>query len=276
MAWPIVDYSGEPHYKGTGDVLVPVTGTGVAHIFLREDGGIIGGVSGVMQGDPGTHAEIDPTINLTELAWNDPTPASASWTELQPGTTTDPQISQLNLTLHAGQPGVDGESVWDPTDLDPSPVAGRVPVVNSALDGFDLVDQKIPEVFYPGSVSNMPSGNANFTVASVAVPSRPWARRVRAFGHQVVSGEASDVRYDLIARLDNESGGNIIARCHGVAQTERLQLSPGRAAGLADAYDQIPANTAATVYIRCERQAGTSTATSSASQALFSVETLPL
>ncbi|GKT24504.1 hypothetical protein ADUPG1_004594, partial [Aduncisulcus paluster] len=77
MAWPIVDFNGARYYQGQGITLVPVDGTGVAHVLLREDGGIIGGVSGVEQGPPGKHAEFDPKIDLTPLADGDPTPDSA-------------------------------------------------------------------------------------------------------------------------------------------------------------------------------------------------------
>lgn len=280
MAWPIVDYNGLPHYKGTGTVLVPVDGTGVAHIFMREDGGIIGGVSGVMQGDPGAPPGIQTTVNSVELAHDDPTPASASWTQLSPPNETYPGgLYQYNHVWHAGAPGAPGATVWDPTDLDPSPVAGQVPVVKSTLDGFDLVAQKIPEVFYPGEIDDIPSGNTNFTVTAIPIPARPWARRLRAGGYQVVTGEAADVRVDLLARLNNETGGNIVGRCQGIAQVERLTLDPGKpieTGTAADTYNQIAANSAATVYVRTERKAGTSTYIGSASQAQFWVEALPL
>ncbi|WP_066904494.1 hypothetical protein [Mycolicibacterium houstonense] len=275
MAWPTTP-DGQ-YYQFEGNVQIPVSPeTGAAILYLRPQGGMGVGIPPVAQGDPGVHAEIDEAINFTALEPGDSTPDSASWTTITPPTTSTPGVYKLNLALHKGAKGDDGETVWDPTDLDPSPVAGRVPVVNSTLDGFELEDQKVSEVCYPGSVANTPSGNVNYTLASIPVPSRPYARRVRAFGHTVVTGEASDVRVDLIARLNGETGGNIIGRCPGITQTERLQLSPGKAAGLADAYDTIAAGASATVYIRCERQAGTSTYTTSATTSLFSVEVTPL
>ena len=148
--------------------------------------------------------------------------------------------------------------------------------MNSALDGFDLVAQKFPEVFYPGVINNVPSGNANYTMAQINIPARPFVRRVLGIGHTVVAGEGADVRVDLVARLNGETGGNIVGRCPGVAQNDRLQLSPGRAPGLADAYDQIAANASAVLYIRTERQAGTTTYTASASASQYSALVLPL
>jgi hypothetical protein len=95
----------------------------------------------------------------------------------------------------------------------------------------------------------------------------------------VVTGEAADVRVNLLARLNGESGGNIVGRCVGIAQTERLVLTPGKPieTGTAgDPYDQIAANSAATLYIRTERVAGSATYTASASNSQYRAVVLPL
>jgi len=263
------------YYQAAGQVLLPVDGSGAAIIMMRPEGGIGSGFSAVEQGDPGVHAELDTTINFTALEPGDPTPDSASFTTITPPTTSTPGVWRLNLALHKGEQGADGDTVLDPNDFD-SPVAGQILQVNSDVSAFELVAQRVPEVFYPGVVNNTASGNPNSTLAQINIPARPYARRVQGFGHTVVVGEAADVRVDLIARLNGETGGNIVGRCPGIAQTERLQLSPGRAAGLADTYDQIAANAAAVLYIRTERQAGTTTYTTSASVSQFEALVLPL
>lgn len=278
MAWPVVTYLGEDYYQSEGITLVPVKGTGVALVMLKKDGGVVGGASAIAQGDPGVHAELDNVVVLTELAATDPTLASASFTTMVPPTTTTPGKWRLNLSLHRGVAGADG-TVTSASVLaaaSASPTAGYLVAAKSDLSGVELVPVKVPEVFYPGTVNNVASGNANYTMAQINIPARPYARRVQAFGHNVIVGEAADVRVDLIARLNGETGGNIVGRCPGVTQTERLQFSPGRAAGLADTYDQIAANASAVLYIRTERQAGTSTYTASASVAQFEALVLPL
>lgn len=276
--WPLTP-DGQ-YYQAEGKILLPVDPDGVAVVMLKPFGvGIGSGITAIEKGDPGVPANIDETVNYTELAASDPTAASSSWTTLTPPTETTPGLYRLNLSVHAGATGADGASVWDPTDLDPTPVAGQIPVVDSAATGFELVAQKIPEVFYPGSVSNTASGNPNSTVSTIPIPSRPWARRVRGIGFTIVTGEATDVRVNLLARLNNETGGNIIGRCIGIAQTERLTLTPGKpieTGTVADSYDQIAANASATVYIRCERTAGTLTYTTSASMTQFYAETTPI
>lgn len=280
MAWPIVTFNGAQYYQAEGTTLVPVDpSTGVAVILLKENGGVSDGFSAIEQGPPGVHAELDGTVNVTELEPGDPTAASGTFTTLTPPVGTTPGLYRLNLSIHKGAKGDDGASVWDPTDLDPTPTVGYIPAVNSALDSFDLVAQKIPEVFYPGTINNVASGNANFTMAQINIPSRPWARRVRAVGFTVITGEGDDVRVNLLARLNGESGGNIVGRCIGITRTERLTMSPGKpieSGTVADTYDQIAAGDTAILYIRTERQAGTTTYTASASSSQFSAEVLPL
>jgi hypothetical protein len=63
------------------------------------------------QGDPGVTPDIDTAINYTPLAKDDPTPASASWTE------TSPNVYKLNLALHEGADGANGNTVLDPGDF---------------------------------------------------------------------------------------------------------------------------------------------------------------
>lgn len=276
--WPL---SADGQYReAEAKLLLPLDSSGVAMIMVKPFGGAIGvGVTAVEKGDPGVPASFTEAVNFIPLAYDDPTPDAASLTTITPPTTTTPGLYKWNITQRQGPPGADGTAVWDPTDLDPSPVAGRIPVVNSALTGFDLVDQKVPEVFYPGSISNTASGNPNSTLCPISIPARPWARRVLGQGFTVVTGEAADVRVNLLARLGDPASGNIVGRCIGIAQTERLMLSPGKpieSGTVADAYDTIAAGAAATLYIRCERQTGTTTYTTSASTSQFSALVLPL
>lgn len=278
MSWPTTPDG--LWYQFEGDIRIPVDPeTGAAMILLRPQGGIGVGIPPVAQGTPGKHATISTAINFTALEAGDVTADSASWTLITPPTDSTPGEWKLNLALHKGGKGDDGNTVWDPTDLSDTPVAGQIPAVTSGLTGFELVAQRIPEVFYPGTINNTPSGNPNYTLAQISIPARPYARRVRAGGFTVVTGEAADVRVNLLARLNGESGGNIIGRCVGIAQTERLPMDPGKpieSGTASDSYSQIAANASATVYIRCERQAGTSTYTTSASSSQFWAEVLPL
>ncbi|BDY31419.1 hypothetical protein [Mycolicibacterium mageritense] len=275
MSWPTTP-DGE-RYLFEGIIEIPVNAeTGAAILMLRPQGGMGVGIPPVAQGPAGKHATISTDINFSALEPEDSTPDSASWTLITPPDDDTPGEWKLNLALHKGAKGDDGDTILDPGDFGTTPVSGQMLQVKSDLSAFELVAQRIPEVCYPGSVLNMPSGNANFTVAQIPIPSRPYARRVLAQGGTVLSGEAADVRYDLIARLGSETGGNIVGRCPGIAQVDRLTFWPGKDAGLADGYDQIAANAAGTLYIRCERQAGTSTATTSATTSRFSALVLPL
>lgn len=275
--WPL---SADGQYRvAEGKLLLPIDPNGVAMVMLKPDGGGIGiGVTAVEKGQPGVPANIDSTPNFTVLAHDDPTPASFSWTPLVPPTSTTPGVWRSNVALHEGPPGADGNTVLDTGDFT-GVAAGKVITVNAAADGFELQTPKVPEVFYPGTILDIPSGNPNFTLCPISIPARPYARRVRAGGYQILTGEAPDVRVDLLARLNNPAAGNIVGRCQGIAQTERLMMDPGKpieTGTTADAYDQIAANAAATVYVRTERAAGTSTYTGSASQAKFWAEVLPL
>lgn len=276
MAWPIVQWNGVPHYQAQGEFLIPVTpDTGAAVILLRENGGVGDGFSAIEKGDPGLSPELAPAVVWNEVAHDDPSPLTATFVTVTPPTSTTPGVYQLVADVRNGAPGDDGDTILDPADF-AGATPGQTLVINEAGTAFVTAAQKIPEAFFPGAVNNTPSGNVNFTIAEVFIPSRPFARRLLAHGGTIVTGEGVDVRVDLIARLNNELGGNIIGRAHGIAQTERLSMWAGKAAGLTDGYDQIAAGAEATVYIRLERQAGTTTFTSTASTSRFRVEALPL
>ena len=280
MAWPVVDFNGARYRQAQGIMLVPEDGTGTAIVMLRDDGtGIMGGVSAVGQGPPGKHAEFDTKIDLTPLADGDATPDSAFFELITPPTDTTAGKWKMHLALHTGKTGKDGATRWNPLDLSTTPKAGWIPAVRTDLLGFELVPQKIPEVFYPGKIENVGTGNPNGTMAAIEIAARPWARRIRAQGQTVVTGEAADVRVNLLARLNGEANGNIVGRCVGIAQTDRLAFSPGKPIGpgsTSDGYDTIPAGASATVHIRCERQTGTSTYTATAAMSHFNIEAWPL
>jgi hypothetical protein len=280
MVWPTVEFNGQQYRQREGIMLLPIEANGAAIVMIKDDGpAVAGGFTSVEQGPPGLSPAFAEAVNVIPLAYGDPTPDSASLSIIAPPSSESGGLYKWNVTSRSGPPGEDGKSVWDPKDLNATPVAGQIPVVNSAANGFELQPQKIAEVFYPGAINNIGSGNVNATLCPIDIPARPFARRIRAVGSTVVTGEAPDVRVDLVARLNGESGGNIVGRCVGIAQTERLTLSPGKPieAGTSSAnYDVLPANTASIAYIKTERKAGTSTYTVTAANSQFYIEATPL
>lgn len=253
MAWPIVQYGGIDYYQGEGKFLVPVDpSTGAAIILLRHDGGIAGGFPAIEQGDPGDPALFqEGPISFTELAHDDPTPGGLSIVEVSPGLYT------LTGALHGGEPGDDGSTSIDIETITGDAVAGRLLRLNTAADGFEFTPDKVSEVCRPVTLNNTAAGNANSTLGVAAIPSRPYDRRVIPFGYTIVTQNGgSNVVVDFYARLNGETGGNIVGICQGIGGTERLVLSPTPAVGVADTFDKVLANNAATVHFRTEQQGG--------------------
>lgn len=236
-----------------------------AYIFFAKPLMGVTGMSGLVRGDPGPWTEFIEEVNNTPLAWNDPTPDSMSITVTQPGGPGVPQRVQLNATQRAGAPGADGSATWDPTDLTETPVPGTVPAVNSAGDGFNLVQQKAGRSHWAGSLNNAPSGTTGtFQLGTIAVAAgtyqAAWRPHINAGG--TVTGSSSDIKVDIVARL-GAPDGPIVGRGHGVAgvQTQRTIVVSGPPAGtsVSDADFFVAAGAGATIYLMAEKVGGAAT-----------------
>jgi len=275
LTWPTT--ADGQYYIFEGRVLIPIDpGTDVAQILLRPQGGLGVGIPAIAQGDPGTSPTIDTDITFTELASSDSTPASASWTETSPG------VYKLTLSVHEGEPGDPGSNatIIDADDLTGTPVYKKIITVNSGATGFEYSTQRVGDRYIPASINNTPSGNSLFTLCSVAVPAQDFDWRPHVSGQCVITGTGADVKVDLIARLNNETSGNIVGRAFaggigGVSPPTHVLVS-GPPAGSADTYDKVLAGDPATIYLRAERQSGGDTFTTSASTTTFRVKVEPI
>lgn len=275
MSWPTT--ADGQYYLFEGQVLMPVDPeTGMAMVMLRPQGGIGVSIPAIEKGDPGQHAEIDETINFTALEPGDPTEDSASWTEVVPPSTSTPGKWKLNLALHKGEKGDNGDATWDPEDLEEYPEAGYIPAVNGDADGFELVPQKVGDEYWPASITNSGTNDANTTLCTIAVPSQPFDWRPQVNAQTTVTEVSSDVSVDLIARLNGESAGNIVGRCFGTGGTERLTITSAPPAGSADGFNKVLAGNSATIYVRVEKQTGSGTYTTSSSTTVASVRVCPV
>lgn len=276
MSWPKT--ADGQYYIFEGQVLIPVNpSTGVAQLILRPLGGMLVGVPAIEKGDPGVPSTFSTDVDFTELAWDDSTPAGASLVELTPPTDSTPGIYKLVYSVHAGRPGDDGAALITPDDYG-TPVYKDLLSVNSAGTGFELVKPKIGDTYVPAELFNVPSGNPSFTQGVVSIPANtyPFDWRPEVNAYTVITGEAADVRVNLVARLNGETGGNIVGFCPGIAQTERLMILPGKEAGKGDAWDRVAANASATIHLRTERSAGSATYTASKTTTWFSVKVNPI
>ena len=245
------------------------------YLLVAPPAGGIGGFSALAKGDPG----FSPSIELTsflELAADDPTPASAALTLIAPATDVSGPVYGLDLAVHSGTAGEDGDAILDPDDYG-TPVVGDMLVVASGGSSFELQAQKVGDMEWPASVTSVPGGTtAGYTMAQVAVPAYPFAWRPDVEGCATVAGSASDLRVDLVARLDADDGP-VVGRCYGVAgQNDRLILISGPDSGAADSVNKVNAGDAAVIYFRTEKQSGTATYSALNNYARFSVKVVPV
>lgn len=238
------------------------------------DGGL-GSFPGLVKGDPGDPPLIETAINFTALAYDDPTPDSASWSKLADNT------YKLNLALHKGEKG-DAASfdLADADDLTGTLIAGRVIAVNGAADGYEHVTQKAGDEYWPALINNTPTGNSAYTLCQVSIPPQPWAWRPQVSGWCVITGTGSDVQVDLVARLDDQASGKILGRGRGkIGQNtdgSSTVLVSGPPAGSPGDHNRVAAGAAATVFLRAERQSGSETFTTVGSATGFSVRVCPI
>lgn len=241
-------------------------------IAVAAPTGGLGAFPALVKGDTGDTPTLD-NVNFTVLEADDPTADSASWTETAPG------VYDLDLVLHKGPQGDTGDTIVTPTDFG-TPVVGKIPVVNAALDNFELKTQKVGDRYIPGGISNTPSGNPTYTLCTVAVPAQDFDWRPEVTGQCDVLYTGVGTIVDLVARLDNETGGNIVGRGYGslpaVHYNRVITLTPGPPAGASADYDKVLAGYAATIYFRAERQSGTATFTTTASRTRFCVRVCPI
>ena len=244
------------------------------------DGGL-GSFPALVKGDKGDAPTISGVI-LTSMNWDDPTPASATFTSTGPGVYT------LNLALHEGEPGADGTATLDPTAFG-TPVSKKLLVVNPAANGFIYQTQKVGDRYYPTTINSVPSGNAAYTLCAVGVPAQDFDWRARCFGSVQVTGTGANVSVDLVARLNVEASGNVIARAFDTPGNALILtnfthpphvLIPAvtttdTTAGGAN-YDKVNTGAPATIFMRTERQSGTDSYTTSGTRTTFSVEVHPI
>ncbi|MEE3066562.1 MAG: hypothetical protein VYA67_21910 [Actinomycetota bacterium] len=276
MAWPKT--ADGQWYIFEGQVLMPVDPTtGAPVILLRPQGGMGQSIPAVADGPPGKHAEIAEAINFNELAWDDPTQASMSWTTLVPPTDDDPGVYKLNASLHGGRPGEDGNTVLDPADFE-NPLPGKFPAIKSDGTAFELQTQKVGGLYLPETINSTPSGQSLYTLAQIPVPAQDFAWRPRVIGWCDISGTGADVRVDLIARLNTEASGNIVSRAVGKAgqAPPRHVLDSLPPAGSGVDYYRVNKGSSAVIYVRAEKQSGNDNFTTSASTSAFGVEVVPL
>lgn len=237
------------------------------------DGGL-GSFPGLVQGDPGPAPIIDPAINFTVLPDGDPTPDSASWTQISANT------YKLNLALHEGQKG-DAASfnLVDADDLAGTPTAGHIIVVNGTGSGYEYAAQKVGDEYWPALINNTPTGNSAYTLCQVSVPPQPFAWRPQVSGWCVITGTGSDVQVDLVVRLDDQGAGKILGRGRGkIGENDDgapTVLSSGPPAGSQADYNKIAAGAAATIFLRAERQSGSMTFSTIGAATAFSVRVCP-
>jgi hypothetical protein len=238
------------------------------------DGGL-GSFPGLVQGDTGPAPTIDPAINFTALPAGDPTPDSASWSEIS----TD--VYKLNLALHKGEKGdAAAFDLADADDLVGTPAAGRILVVNTAANGFEYAAQKVGDEYWPATINNTPSGNSAYTLCQVSIPGQPFAWRPEVSGWCVITGTGADVQVDLVARLNDQAAGKILGRGRGQigqnTEGSSTVLVSGPPSGSVADFNKVAAGSATTIFFRAERQSGSQTFTTVGTAAAFSVRVRPV
>jgi hypothetical protein len=241
----------------------------------------LGGVASLgnilAKGDQGFSPSIEMS-SFVELDADDPTPGSVSLNLLAEATDVSGPVYGLDVVLHRGATGETGTVIITPGDYSEDPQLGWVPAVAAGLTAFELVPQRVPQMYWPATVTDVPTGTTSgYTMTTIPIAAAPFDRYVIPTGEvQVVAASGTNLRCDLVAHLDDETGTKIVGRSYGVAGAkDKLSLIGYPPAGTTSSATKILANNPANVYFRTEKQAGSSAYSSVAGTALFGCMTVP-
>jgi hypothetical protein len=286
----VVTIDNEEFYQWRVVLRIPKNWTPESGVFIAvAPPGGIANFPAAIQGDIG----FTPTfrnVDMVELAYDDATPASATWTLITPGTPTTAPVFDLELTLHKGAPGATPDvNLLAADDLDDggSPTAGYIFQVNSTGDGVDLVALNVGNTYWPTAVTVLSNATGANAVASVTIPPQTGKCRLHVNGQQIVSYDGTDAQVDLVARLGGTGTGTgatdglVIARGQGLpgsaALMQNLAFTAAPPVNSTSGFGEIAAGgSGRVVYIRAEQIGGTDTFDTISGRALYSVDVIPL
>lgn len=240
--------------------------------------GGMAGIPAMVKGDPGFPMTFQEDVDFTPLEPNDPTPDFATLTLLSPATDLAGPVYKLALGLHKGDKGDPGTSLLSIGDYPGTPLPGKFLVVNDDIDGFIFQTQKVGDWHIPAALNSTESPTDMFTLGLVPMGPFDYDWRPTVDAQTTVTPDGPNMRADLIARLDDETGGNDVGRGFGIAGAgaERINITSGPPAGSTDSYDKVLAGQTVVVFLRVERQSGSDHFAVSASTSRFRVKADPV
>ncbi len=276
----VVSIDNEDFYQWKTVLRIPKNWTPESGVFIAvAPPGGIGNFPAAIKGDSGFTPSFR-NINLTELATGDPTPASATWTLVTPGTATAAPVFDLNLAMHKGPAGVTPDvNLLAADDLNDggSPTPEYVFKVNSAGNGVELVAQKVGNMYWPTISYSAINASGDTPLASVSIPAHTFPWRARCHGQEILDPDGPDIQVDLVARL-GAADGPVVARGLGLAGGAKqvLVLSAAPPVNSAPGFGEV-ASGGKVIYFRAEKiGSGTDTYDTVAGRAIYAVEVAPI
>lgn len=279
----VVTIDGEEFWQWKTVLRIPKNWTPESGVFIAvAPPGGIANFPAAAKGDNGFPPEFR-NIDVTELAADDPTPMSAAFSIVTPGTSTTAPIYDLELTLRSGVDGASGTmTLLDASDLDIDPIADgyifAVKDLGGGSWGAELVAQKAGNTYWPTTVTVLSNATGSNALASVTIPSQLFPWRPVCHGQQELSPDGADVQVDLVARL-NATNGPVVARGLGLAGGARqiLTLAAAPPVNSTAGFGQVAAGSSQVIYFRAEQVgSGTATYDTISGRALFSVDVKPV
>lgn len=279
-----IDYNGRKWLRWMGLMLIPLDfdpNSGV--IFAAAPPGGIDGATGLTtiaafaKGDDGLPIVLQPDAEVTEIEHDDPSPVTTQWQLVTPATETVGPVYKEVKTQRKGTPGAAATvAILSATDFSGTPTARTMLIVNDTADGVTLQTQKVGNVLWPAAITEASSVSTK-TLAAVPIPAQDFDWYPVVSGGSLVTGDNNgDCVVNLLARLNGETGGNVIGRSLGRSGTLQPPhvLVSAPPAGSLDTYHKVNAGASATVHLRAEKQSGADTF--STTQTLFSVQVVPI
>ena len=200
------------------------------------------------------------------LPADSPTAITFALQELSPPTESAGPVYAVHLGVRVGQDGAPGAALITPEDYGVTPLAGQALLVGAGGAEFELAWPKVGRLHWPASLSGAPSGTTGSptTVAQISIDAGVYNfdYRVIPQGECRFEATSSSIRVNLVAHL-NAIDGPVIGICRGIGGVakERLNFSPGPAAGSADSVGRLTAGAGAVVFINTERVNGSASYT---------------